>query len=60
MGMKVIEQAELDTFLDDCLNAEKDINNREANLEEVYDKFERNIVLIGGTAVEDRLQDDVP
>ena len=33
---------------------------REMNLEKVYDKFERDIVLIGATAVEDRLQDDVP
>lgn len=60
MGMKIIEPAELEKFLNDCLEAEKDINNREANLEKVYDQFERNIVLIGGTAVEDRLQDDVP
>ena len=33
---------------------------REANLEAIYDKFERNIVLLGATAVEDRLQDKVP
>ena len=26
----------------------------------MYDTFERDIVLIGATAVEDRLQDDVP
>ena len=45
----------MDKFLNDCLEAEKDINNREINLEKVYDLFERNIVLIGGTAVEDRL-----
>lgn len=37
MGMKIIEPAELQKFLDDCLEAEKDINNREANLEKVYD-----------------------
>ena len=34
--------------------------SREANLEAIYDKFERNIVLLGATAVEDRLQDKVP
>ena len=33
---------------------------REANLEAIYDKFERDIVLLGATAVEDRLQDKVP
>jgi len=37
MGMKVIEQSELKKFLNDCLEAEKDINNREINLEKVYD-----------------------
>lgn len=37
-----------------------DLKNRDALVEEVYNKFERGIVLIGGTAVEDRLQDDVP
>lgn len=34
--------------------------NRERKLEEVYSTFETNIVLVGATAVEDRLQDDVP
>ena len=41
-------------------SAEKDLLNREELLEKIYDEFERDIVLIGGTAVEDRLQDDVP
>ena len=40
--------------------ASKDVNNREAKLDALYDSFERNIVLLGATAVEDRLQDDVP
>jgi len=43
------------TFLKDCAEAEKDLAKREVNLEKVYDAFERNIVLIGSTAVEDRL-----
>ena len=29
-------------------------------MDKVYSDFERGIVLIGATAVEDRLQDDVP
>ena len=60
MGMKVVEEGEKDQFLADCAAAEKDLANREANLEKVYDAFERNICLIGSTAVEDRLQDEVP
>lgn len=44
----------------ECEEAEQDIVNKEANLEKVYDHFERNMVIIGSTAVEDKLQDDVP
>lgn len=60
MGMRVVSQAELDKFLKDVATAEEDLKNREALVEKVYSDFERGIVLIGGTAVEDRLQDDVP
>ena len=60
MGMRVVSQAELDQFNLDVQAAEMDLKNRDALVEEVYNKFERGIVLIGGTAVEDRLQDDVP
>lgn len=55
MGMKIVSPAELEKFEADCREAEKDLNNREVLLDRVYDEFERNIVLIGGTAVEDRL-----
>lgn len=34
--------------------------NREDDLEEVADSIEREMVLLGGTAIEDRLQDGVP
>ena len=47
-------------FLKDCAEAKKDLAKREVNLKKVYDAFERKIVLIGSTAVEDRLQDEVP
>lgn len=60
MGMKVVEEAEKDEFMAKCKEAESDLVNREAKLDKVYSDFERNIVLIGATAVEDRLQDDVP
>lgn len=36
------------------------ITNREERMEEVADSIERNLSLIGGTAIEDRLQDGVP
>lgn len=36
------------------------IHDREEQLEEVADSIERNLSLLGGTAIEDRLQDGVP
>jgi phospholipid-transporting ATPase len=60
MGMKMVDDNELRVFMKDCEAAEQDIVNREAALELVYDKFERNISILGATAVEDKLQDDVP
>jgi magnesium-transporting ATPase (P-type) len=60
LGMRVVSQKELDQFMLDVAEAELDLKRREELLEEVYNKFERGLVLIGGTAVEDRLQDEVP
>ncbi|CDF88502.1 BN860_11738g1_1 [Zygosaccharomyces bailii CLIB 213] len=36
------------------------LTNREEQLDEVSDSIERELVLLGGTAIEDRLQDGVP
>ena len=36
------------------------VENREDKLEEVADTMERELTLLGGTAIEDRLQDGVP
>ena len=36
------------------------LQDREDRLEEVADRIERDLMLIGGTAIEDRLQDGVP
>ncbi|KAL7272176.1 phospholipid transporting ATPase [Rhizina undulata] len=36
------------------------VHNREDRLEEVADAIERDLTLLGGTAIEDRLQDGVP
>ena len=60
MGMRVVSQQELDQYLKDVAEAELDLKRRDELVEEVNNKFERGIVLIGGTAVEDRLQDEVP
>jgi phospholipid-translocating ATPase len=36
------------------------VHNREDKLEEISDAIERDLTLLGGTAIEDRLQDGVP
>ncbi|KAF6830667.1 phospholipid-translocating p-type atpase domain-containing protein [Colletotrichum musicola] len=36
------------------------LENREEKMEEVADRIERDLTLLGGTAIEDRLQDGVP
>ena len=36
------------------------LQNREERLEQISDRIERDLMLIGGTAIEDRLQDGVP
>ena len=60
MGMRVIDESEYKEFIMHVAEAEKDVMNREKNLAKIYDKFERGLVLLGATAVEDRLQDNVP
>ena len=60
MAEKIVSEEEKDKFLADCAEAEKDLINREKEVEKVCDKFEQNLQLVGATAVEDRLQDDVP
>ncbi len=45
-----------DTLLNDAYN---DLTNQDVKLKEVFEKIENNLELIGATAVEDRLQEDV-
>ena len=60
MAMRVIDQEEFRQFNESVLEAEKDIMNRDKRLAYIYDEFETGLVLLGATAVEDRLQDRVP
>ena len=60
MAMKVIDDKEKDAFLEEVKQASLVKKNKEELLDAVFDKFERDLELIGATAVEDRLQDDVP
>lgn len=60
MAMKVIDPSEKDQFLEEVKQAAMAKQNKEKLLDAIFDKFERDLDLIGATAVEDRLQDDVP
>ena len=59
-GVRILDEEEYLEFKNDIEDAEDDILNSEKLLQEVYDKWETEIVLLGGTAVEDKLQEEVP
>lgn len=60
MAIRIVEKNELLKFQKEVKEAENDLKNREVLLNKIYDKFENNLVLLGATAVEDKLQDEVP
>lgn len=55
MAMRIVDSKEAEEFIKKCEEAERDIKNSEARLDDIYDKFEQNFTLLGATAVEDRL-----
>jgi hypothetical protein len=55
MGMRLLSEEEFNEFRKEVAEAEKDVMNRDKLLAKIYDKYERGIVLVGATAVEDRL-----
>lgn len=60
MAMKVLDEQEVKQFLNKCEEAERNLITREKSLQALYSEFERDLVLVGATCVEDRLQDNVP
>lgn len=60
MAMRVVDEEEKDFFLAEVRAAQLLKKGKDKALDEIYSRFEQNLTLIGGTAVEDRLQDDVP
>jgi len=58
--MKVLDENEVKEFLNKCEEAERNLITREKSLQALYSEFERDLVLVGATCVEDRLQDNVP
>ena len=60
ISMKILSQAELDSFLDEVKVASTSLDNKDELLTIAYEKIERNLYIIGATIVEDKLQDNVP
>lgn len=60
MAMRVLDETEKADFLREVRDAQLLKKGKEEKLDEIFDKFETGLELVGATAVEDRLQDDVP
>ena len=60
IGMKILSQKEYNDFAQKLNEANMSLDDKEKKVEEIYNKMEQNIYLIGCTIVEDRLQDKVP
>ncbi|KAL4486127.1 hypothetical protein ABPG72_012180 [Tetrahymena utriculariae] len=59
MAMKILSEEEYQDFKRK-MNSLADSENREQEMDRLADSIERNLILIGATAVEDKLQDKVP
>lgn len=61
IGYKKLESLDYEKLMRNVENAREKIGDRRENdISEAYDHFEKGLTLLGVTAVEDRLQDDVP
>ena len=60
VAIKVISNKEYSTFEKELNEALNSLTNKDEKINEVYEKIEKNLYLIGTTIVEDKLQDKVP
>lgn len=60
LATKDISEDEYQVWKNEFIDASNAIVNREEKVEEVAAKLEKDLVLIGATAIEDKLQDGVP
>lgn len=61
LAYKKLDEAEYSSWNSEFLKAKTSIGaDRDSKLEEVADMIERNLILVGATAVEDKLQKGVP
>ncbi|XP_049594131.1 phospholipid-transporting ATPase IC [Syngnathus scovelli] len=57
---KDISSSEYEAWSRKHMDAQVTLNNRDAALDHVYEMIEKNLMLIGATAIEDKLQEGVP
>ncbi|XP_057674978.1 phospholipid-transporting ATPase IC [Corythoichthys intestinalis] len=57
---KDITSSEYEAWSRKHMEAQVTMVNRDAALDQVYEQIEKNLMLIGATAIEDKLQDGVP
>ena len=60
IAMKILSQEEYDKFSSELKEAQMSIENKDEKVAEVYNSIENNLILLGATIVEDKLQDLVP
>lgn len=60
LAYRYISESQYEKFHTDCLAASSVIGQRDAALEEVYNELEQDLILVGASAIEDKLQDYVP
>jgi phosphoserine phosphatase len=60
IAMKVFKEEEWEDFSSELEQAEMDTMNKKEKLEEIYQRIESGLTLIGSTIVEDKLQENVP
>jgi phospholipid-transporting ATPase len=57
LGMKKLTRSEYEAFKKEYDAAKNNLENRDAEMAKVEDQIERDLTLVGATAIEDKLQD---
>ncbi|KAH9519100.1 Phospholipid-transporting ATPase ID [Bulinus truncatus] len=60
LAYKLIDDAYYQIWRQKHHEASTSMDDRDAKLDEVYEEIEQNMILLGATAIEDKLQDGVP
>lgn len=60
IGFKILSDNELIEFMNEYKNANLDLENKELLIEKSFEKIENGLFVLGVSAVEDKLQNEVP